>query len=189
MGHARHAMGRHIESWRSPPGVASEDETKRKLARGAAQTRARRPSFPAVVGAATWKRLTRRGSRNVIARWQRQKPALSTSGRRTPSSPATRPSLRATGAAPDAHASEPPSARNGLTPIRTTKMGAGNFLVGSGNPVASEIRDRMGMELAISTEHSTFFTENKIAIRAEKRVALVVYRPASFIFGSFTTSP
>lgn len=77
----------------------------------------------------------------------------------------------------------------GLTPIRTTKMGSGNFLVGSGSPVAAEIRDRMGMELAISTEHSTYFTENKIAVRAEKRVALVCYRPGSFIFGSFTTSP
>lgn len=77
----------------------------------------------------------------------------------------------------------------GLTPIRTTHMGSGNFLVGSGNPVAVEIRDRMEMELAISTEHSTFFTENKIAVRAEKRVALSVYRPGSFIFGTFTTSP
>lgn len=77
----------------------------------------------------------------------------------------------------------------GLTPIRTNRMGAGNFLVGSGLPVAAEIRDRMGLELAISTEHSTYFTENKIAVRAEKRVTLVVYRPASFIFGSFTTSP
>lgn len=77
----------------------------------------------------------------------------------------------------------------GLTPIRSTKMGSGNFLVGSGAPVAAEIRDRLGMELAISTEHSTYFTENKIAVRAEKRVALVVYRPGSFIFGSFTTSP
>lgn len=77
----------------------------------------------------------------------------------------------------------------GLTPIRTNRMGAGNFLVGSGNPVAVEIRDRMGMELAISTEHSTFFAENKIAVRAEKRVALPVYRPGSFVFGTFTTSP
>ncbi len=77
----------------------------------------------------------------------------------------------------------------GLTPVKSTKMGAGNFLVGSGSPVAVEIRDRLGMELAISTEHSTYFTENKIAVRAEKRVALVVYRPASFIFGSFSTSP
>lgn len=77
----------------------------------------------------------------------------------------------------------------GLTPVRSTKMGSGNFLVGSGAPVACEIRDRMGLELAISTEHNDFFTQNKIAVRAEKRVALVVYRPASFIFGSFTTSP
>ncbi len=77
----------------------------------------------------------------------------------------------------------------GLQVVRTTNMGSGNFLVGSGLPVAVEIRDRMGLELAISTEHSTYFTENKIAVRAEKRTTLVVYRPASFIFGSFTTSP
>jgi hypothetical protein len=28
-----------------------------------------------------------------------------------------------------------------------------------------------------------------VAIRAEKRLALVVYRPASYIKGTFTTSP
>jgi HK97 family phage major capsid protein len=77
----------------------------------------------------------------------------------------------------------------GLTPIRTNKMGAGNFLIGSGNPVAVEIRDRMDMELAISAEHGDFFVQNKVAVRAEKRVALPTYRPGSFIFGSFTTSP
>jgi hypothetical protein len=68
-------------------------------------------------------------------------------------------------------------------------MGSGNFLVGSGNPVAVEIRDRMDMELAISAEHGDFFVQNKVAVRAEKRVALPTYRPGSFIFGSFTTSP
>lgn len=77
----------------------------------------------------------------------------------------------------------------GLTPIRTNKMGSGNFLVGSGNPVAVEIRDRMEMELAISAEHGDFFVQNKVAVRAEKRVALPTYRPGSFVFGSFTTSP
>jgi len=78
----------------------------------------------------------------------------------------------------------------GLQVIRTTSMGASNVLVGSGNPAAAEIRDRMGVTVEISTEHSDFFARNLIMIRAESRVCLVVYRPASFIFASsLTTSP
>lgn len=77
----------------------------------------------------------------------------------------------------------------GLTPVVTKNMSSGLFLVGSGAPVAAEIRDRMTTQLEISTQHSTYFTENKIAIRAEKRLALVCYRAASFIKGTFTTSP
>jgi HK97 family phage major capsid protein len=76
-----------------------------------------------------------------------------------------------------------------LNPIVTTCLGAGNFLVGSGSPEAVEIRDRMGMVLEIATQHSTYFTQNMIAIRCEKRVAFPVYRPGSFIQGSFNTSP
>ena len=37
--------------------------------------------------------------------------------------------------------------------------------------------------------HSTFFTQNLIAIRAEKRLALVTRRAGSFVTGTFTTSP
>jgi len=77
----------------------------------------------------------------------------------------------------------------GLMPIVTTSITSGTFLVGSGSSVACEIRDRMGMQVEISREHSTYFTENMLAIRAEKRLALVTYRPASFITGTFTTSP
>lgn len=77
----------------------------------------------------------------------------------------------------------------GLQPIRTTAISSGTFLVGSGSPVATEIRDRMGLTIEISREHSTYFTENMVAILAEKRLALVTYRPASFITGTFTTSP
>jgi HK97 family phage major capsid protein len=77
----------------------------------------------------------------------------------------------------------------GLTPIVTTSVASGTFLVGSGSPIATEIRDRMGMEVEIATQHSTQFAENLVTIRAEKRLALVTYRPASFITGTFTTSP
>lgn len=77
----------------------------------------------------------------------------------------------------------------GLNPVRTTSIGSGNFLVGSGLPAAVEIRDRMEMTLELSTQHSTYFTQNLVAIRAEKRMTLVCYRPGSFIQGSFNTSP
>lgn len=77
----------------------------------------------------------------------------------------------------------------GLTPVPTTNMSSGNFLVGSGNPIASEIRDRMEMQVEIATQHADFFAKNLIAIRAEKRLALVVKRPNSYIDGTFTTSP
>jgi HK97 family phage major capsid protein len=77
----------------------------------------------------------------------------------------------------------------GLDVVPTTSMAAGTFLVGSGSPVAAEIRDRMDMVVEISTSHDTYFTRNLIAIRAEKRVAFITKRSASFVSGSFTTSP
>lgn len=77
----------------------------------------------------------------------------------------------------------------GLTVVATTSIASGTFLVGSGDPAASEIRDRMQMQVDISTENSDYFTRNLIAIRAEKRLALVVKRPASYVSGTFTTSP
>ncbi len=77
----------------------------------------------------------------------------------------------------------------GLDMVPTTSIAQGTFLVGSGNPAASEIRDRMDVTVEISTQHMDFFTKNLIAIRAEKRLALVVKRPNSYVTGSFSTSP
>jgi HK97 family phage major capsid protein len=77
----------------------------------------------------------------------------------------------------------------GLSAVSTTSIAPGTFLVGSGDPVASEIRDRMEMQVEISTSHADFFVLNQVAIRAEKRLALVVKRPASFIQGTFSQSP
>jgi hypothetical protein len=65
-------------------------------------------------------------------------------------------------------------------PIRqTTAMTAGTALVGAFRPHA-EIFRRQGVTITLSTEHSTFFIENKVAILAEERVALAVYRPSAF---------
>lgn len=73
-----------------------------------------------------------------------------------------------------------------LDVVSTTSITPGTFLVGSGSPVASEIRDRMELQIEGSTEHASYFIQNLIAIRGEKRLALVVKRPGSHITGSFT---
>jgi HK97 family phage major capsid protein len=77
----------------------------------------------------------------------------------------------------------------GLNLVPSNSIAAGTFLVGSGSPAAAEIRDRMDTVVEVSTEHSDYFVRNMVAIRCEKRVALIVKRPASFITGTFTTSP
>jgi Phage capsid family len=73
--------------------------------------------------------------------------------------------------------------------VATTSIAQGSFLVGSGNPAACEIRDRMELVVEISTEHADFWVRNLIMLRAEKRMALVTPRPNSFVFGSFNRSP
>jgi HK97 family phage major capsid protein len=77
----------------------------------------------------------------------------------------------------------------GLDVVPTTSIAPGSFLVGSGSPIAAEIRDRMELQVEISTEHSDYFVRNLVAIRAEKRLALITKRPNSFVTGNFTTSP
>ncbi len=76
-----------------------------------------------------------------------------------------------------------------LTTIPTNSIAAGTFLVGSGDPAAAEIRDRMEMEVLISTEDSDNWQRNLVTVRAEKRMCLAVKRPASYITGTFSTSP
>lgn len=77
----------------------------------------------------------------------------------------------------------------GMLIVPSTAMTAGTFLIGSGDPAANEIRQRMEVTVEISTEHSDYFTKNLVAIRAEERLAQVTYRPASFIRGSLSSSP
>lgn len=78
----------------------------------------------------------------------------------------------------------------GLTPVVTTCMSEGNFLVGSGDPACVELRVRSGLQIEIATQHASDFTANLVTIRCEERLALVCFRPGSYIYGSIaTTSP
>lgn len=75
----------------------------------------------------------------------------------------------------------------GLRVVLSNSMASGTFLVG--NSRATTIRDREGVQIEVSTEHSDYFTKNLVAIRCEERLALLTRRPASYIYGTFTTSP
>lgn len=75
----------------------------------------------------------------------------------------------------------------GLAVHQTPSIASGTFLVG--NSQKASIRDREEVNIEISTEHSTYFTSNLVAIRCEERLALLCRRPASFITGTFSVSP
>lgn len=61
----------------------------------------------------------------------------------------------------------------------TTGITENTGLVGAFGTMAQIFR-REGLTVVASTEHASFFIENKIAILAETRLALAVYRPAAF---------
>jgi HK97 family phage major capsid protein len=64
--------------------------------------------------------------------------------------------------------------------VRVTPMIAeGTALVGAFRPHAQVFR-KGGVRVVASTEHDTYFVENKVAILAEERLALAVYRPLAF---------
>jgi HK97 family phage major capsid protein len=71
----------------------------------------------------------------------------------------------------------------GYPVVRSNAMTSGTFLVG--NFMMAKIYDRQDAVIDVSTEHSTYFTENKVAIRAEERLTVAVFRTAAFLKGSF----
>ena len=58
-------------------------------------------------------------------------------------------------------------------------MAAGTALVGAFKTAAQLFR-KGGLRVEASNSHSDFFTKNLVAIRAEERLALAVYRSAAF---------
>jgi hypothetical protein len=65
-------------------------------------------------------------------------------------------------------------------PVRqTTAMAQGTALVGAFRPWAEVVR-RQAITVTLSTEHASYFIENKVAILAEERIGLKVMRPSAF---------
>lgn len=67
----------------------------------------------------------------------------------------------------------------GLPVRQTTAITEGTGLVGAFRPYSMVVR-REGITITLSSEHGTYFTENKVAILAEERLGLEVDRPSAF---------
>lgn len=70
----------------------------------------------------------------------------------------------------------------GVPVVQSNSITSGKFL--AGNFQMAEIFDRQDAVIDVSTEHANFFTENKVAIRAEERLTVVMYRAGAFRYGS-----
>ncbi|MER9493441.1 phage major capsid protein [Mesorhizobium sp. M0320] len=70
-----------------------------------------------------------------------------------------------------------------LAVVETTAITDGEFLVGAS--MGGQVFDREDAAVSVSTEHEDYFTNGKVAILAEERLALVVSRPESFVRGYF----
>jgi HK97 family phage major capsid protein len=66
----------------------------------------------------------------------------------------------------------------------TTGIGSGTALLGSFKQAASIVR-RGGPSVEVSNSHSDYFVRNLNIVRAESRLALAVFRPASFVTLTF----
>lgn len=65
-------------------------------------------------------------------------------------------------------------------PLRVTPAQTENTAIVGAFGSMSQVFFREGLTITVSTEHSTYFVENKVAILAEERLALACYRPAAF---------
>lgn len=73
----------------------------------------------------------------------------------------------------------------GLPVVSTQAMGAGKFLTGAFS-LAAQVFDRQQAAVAVSTENQDDFIRNLVTILCEERLALAVYRPEAFVYGSLT---
>ena len=82
----------------------------------------------------------------------------------------------------DPHSSEQPRVW-GKDVVVTASQNSGYFLAGA-FMLAAEIFDREDASVRVAEQHSTFFIENMVAILAEERLALAIYRAAAIVYGA-----
>lgn len=72
--------------------------------------------------------------------------------------------------------------------VDTTAIQAGQFAVGAFD-LAAYLWDREQAGVRVSEDHADFFTRNMVAILAEERLALTIFRPEAFVHGNFDAAP
>ncbi|MDR2173655.1 MAG: phage major capsid protein [Burkholderiales bacterium] len=72
----------------------------------------------------------------------------------------------------------------GLPVVVTNAMPVGKFLTGA-FAIGSQIFDRAGVEIEISTENADDFERDLVSMKCSQRLAFVVYRPKAFVVGQF----
>lgn len=73
----------------------------------------------------------------------------------------------------------------GLPVVRSRALPSGTAIVAAWR-MGATLFDRMQTVIKVGNQHSDFFTNNKIAILAEERVALAVHRPDFFVKCTFS---
>jgi HK97 family phage major capsid protein len=69
--------------------------------------------------------------------------------------------------------------------VQSTALVQSEFLLG-GFGLGAQLWDREQANVRVSEHHADYFAKNMLAILAEERLALTVYRPESFVKGDFT---
>jgi HK97 family phage major capsid protein len=70
----------------------------------------------------------------------------------------------------------------GLPVVQSESIIQGNALCGAFG-MGATLYDREEANVQIAEQHEDFFTRNMIAIRAEERIMLPIFRPAAFVYG------
>lgn len=74
----------------------------------------------------------------------------------------------------------------GLPAVQTRAVVPGEVIVGNWR-MGSTITDRQDVVLRVGNQHSTYFTENKVAILAEERLGHMCHRPDYYVYCSDLT--
>lgn len=70
--------------------------------------------------------------------------------------------------------------------VESDAIEAGSFLTGAFR-LGAQIWDREGTSIRVSEHHASYFIQNMVAILAEERFGLTIYRPQAFVYGSFSS--